>query len=292
MNPATAIFEAERPRLTALCYRMLGERAGAEDAVQDTWLRWSRIDPGAIDNPAAWLRRTATHIAIDALRAARAKREAYPGPWLPEPLFAAGAEAADARFEIAQECELALLWAMERLSAAERAAFILREAFDAGYDEIAATLGKSEAACRQLVSRAHRRLQESGPRFDAPDDQVRELIARFLSAVAADDFEAARQLLAPDAVALSDGGRKASAALRPLVGAQDILTMFASVMRRSGAVTDWRLDVAQVNGAPALVRWLGGRIDFVLTLAPDASGRIAWFYIMRNPDKLPGAAYQ
>jgi RNA polymerase sigma factor (sigma-70 family) len=293
MNLAATIFEAERPRLTALCYRMLGGRAEAEDAVQDTWLRWSRIDPGAIDNPAAWLRRTATNIAIDALRAARAKRDTYPGPWLPEPLFAAEAEATGARFEIAQECELALLWAMERLSAAERAAFILREAFDAGYDEIAATLAKSEAACRQLVSRAHRRLQESGPRFDAPDEQVRELIARFLSAVAADDFETARQLLAPGAVALSDGGRKASAALRPLVGAQDILTVFGAVMRRSGAATDWRLEVVEVNGAPALVRWLDGRIDFVLTLAPDASGRIAWLYIMRNPDKLPRAgAYQ
>ena len=290
MNPATAIFEAERPRLVALCYRMLGERAGAEDAVQDTWLRWSRIDPDAIDNPAAWLRRTATHIAIDALRAARAKRDAYPGPWLPEPLFATEAQAAGARFEIAQECELALLWAMERLSATERAAFILREAFDTGYDEIAAMLGKSEGACRQLVSRAHRRLHESGPRFDTPDAQVRELIARFLSAVAADDFEAAQQLLAPDAVALSDGGRKASAALRPLVGAQDILTVFTTVMRRSAMVTGWRLDVVEVNRRPALVRWLGERIDFVLTLAPDASGRIAWLYVMRNPDKLSGAA--
>ena len=292
MNPATAIFEAERPRLTALCYRMLGERAAAEDAVQDTWLRWSGIDPDAIDNAAAWLRRTATNIAIDALRSARSKREAYPGPWLPEPLFPDALQDVGARFEIAQECELALLWAMERLSASERAAFILREAFDAGYDEIALTLGKSPAACRQLVSRAHRRLQESGPRFDAPDNEVRELIASFLSAVARADFDTATRLLAPDAVAISDGGRKARAALRPLVGAQDILTVFASVMRKSGAEADWRLDVVKVNGAPALVRWLDGRVDLVLTVAPDATGRIAWFYMMRNPDKLPGASYQ
>ncbi|KCZ90718.1 RNA polymerase sigma factor SigJ [Hyphomonas johnsonii] len=293
MNTATAIFEAERPKLTALCYRMLGEQAGAEDAVQDTWLRWSAVEPDAIDNPAAWLRRAATNIAIDALRSARAKREVYPGPWLPEPLFHGQAQDAGARFEIAQECELALLWAMERLSPAERAAFILREAFDAGYDEIAATLGKSQAACRQLVSRAHRRLQESGPRFDAPNTQVRELIARFLAAVANEDFETATRLLAPDAVAISDGGRKARAALRPLIGAEEIITVFASVMRKSGAEVGWRLEMAKVNGAPALVRWLGGRVDMVLTLSPDSAGRIAWFYMMRNPDKLQGApAYQ
>ncbi|HBQ47489.1 MAG TPA: RNA polymerase subunit sigma, partial [Hyphomonas atlantica] len=131
MSAETAIFEAERPGLTALCYRMLGERAGAEDAVQDTWLRWQRTDRTRIENPRAWLRRTAARIAIDALRSARARRETYPGPWLPEPIVESPSLTVEDRFALAQECELALLWAMERLSETERAAFILREAFDA-----------------------------------------------------------------------------------------------------------------------------------------------------------------
>lgn len=290
MTTDTAIFEAERPALTALCYRMLGERASAEDAVQDTWLRWERADRAGIENPGAWLRRTATRIAIDALRSARARRETYPGPWLPEPLVETESLGIEARFELAQECELALLWAMERLSPLERAAFILREAFDAGYDEIAATLGRSEAACRQLVSRAHRHLQESGPRFDAPPAEVADLLQRFMAATSALDHGAALSLLAPDAVACTDGGKKARAALRPLTGPEDITHVLMAVMARSlKDPADWTLEPGRANRRPAIVRRLGGRVDLVLTLAPSADGRIAWLYAMRNPDKLPAA---
>lgn len=289
MTADTALFEAERPALTALCYRMLGERAGAEDAVQDTWLRWERADHAAIENPSAWLRRTATRIAIDALRSARARRETYPGPWLPEPLVESESLGIEARFELAQECELALLWAMERLSPTERAAFILREAFDAGYDEIATITGKSEAACRQLVSRAHRRLQESGPRFDAPPEDVADLLERFMAAASALDHDAALSLFAPDAVAFTDGGKKVRAALRPLIGPQDITHVLMAVMAK--AMQDkaqWSVEPGLANGGPAIVRRLEGKVDLILTLAPSADGRIAWLYAMRNPDKLPG----
>ena len=288
MTADTALFEAERPALTALCYRMLGERAGAEDAVQDTWLRWERADHAAIENPSAWLRRTATRIAIDALRSARARRETYPGPWLPEPLVESESLGIEARFELAQECELALLWAMERLSPTERAAFILREAFDAGYDEIATITGKSEAACRQLVSRAHRRLQESGPRFDAPPEDVADLLQRFMAAASALDHDAALSLFAPDAVAFTDGGKKVRAALRPLIGPQDITHVLMAVMAK--AMQDkaqWSVEPGLANGGPAIVRRLEGKVDLILTLAPSADGRIAWLYAMRNPDKLP-----
>ncbi|MEO1187462.1 MAG: sigma-70 family RNA polymerase sigma factor, partial [Pseudomonadota bacterium] len=225
MTSAVAIFEAERKQLTSLCYRMLGDRAGAEDAVQDTWLRWMNADHSNVSNPTAWLRRAATNIAIDALRSARHRRETYVGPWLPEPLLQSDVGPGD-DFELAQECELALLWAMERLGEEERAAFILREAFDAGYDDIAATLLKSIPACRQLVSRAHKKLQESGPRFDAAPADVQDLIARFFAAATADDFETAKQMFAPNAVAISDGGRKARAARRILVGPDDIIQVF------------------------------------------------------------------
>ncbi|MDX1291637.1 MAG: RNA polymerase sigma factor SigJ [Hyphomonas sp.] len=289
MSPDTAIFEAERPGLTALCYRMLGERASAEDAVQDTWLRWQRTDRSAIENPRAWLRRTATRIAIDALRSARARRETYPGPWLPEPLVESDSLGIEDSFALAQECELALLWAMERLSETERAAFILREAFDAGYDEIAAVTGKSEAACRQLVSRAHKRLQESGPRFDAAPSEVADLLQRFMAAAAAQDHAAVLDLLAPNATAYTDGGRKARAALRPLRGPADIVQVLMAVMMKAAREEgQWSLESALANGAPAMVRRLDGHVDLVLTLVPDTSGRIAWLYAMRNPDKLPG----
>ncbi len=290
MNADTALFEAERPGLTALCYRMLGERASAEDAVQDTWLRWERADHEAIENPRAWLRRTATRIAIDALRSARLRRETYPGPWLPEPLVESDSLSVEDAFSMAQECELALLWAMERLSETERAAFILREAFDAGYDEIAAATGKSEAACRQLVSRAHKRLQESGPRFDASPDEVSSLLQRFMSAAAAQDHETALSLFSPGAIAYSDGGKKARAALRPLEGAAEIVQVLFAVTEKSAKMaetTSWTLELGHANGAPAIMRRVNGRVDFVITLAPGADGRIAWLYIMRNPDKLP-----
>lgn len=279
-------FEAERPQLTSLCYRMLGDRAGAEDAVQETWLRWMGTDHAKVENPAAWLRRAATNIAIDALRSARQRRESYVGPWLPEPLLRSETGPEDA-FVLAQECELALLWAMERLGEEERAAFILREAFDAGYDEISASLGKSEAACRQMVSRAHKRLQESGPKFDAPDQQVQDLIARFFAAANAEDGAAAIKLFASDAVAISDGGRKARAARRVLTGPEEIVHVLMAVWRKSAKDVDWSLESCLTNGMPGVIRRVAGEIDFVMTLAPGAEGEIAWLYVMRNPDKLP-----
>lgn len=288
MTTAIATFEAERQKLTSLCYRMLGDRAGAEDAVQDTWLRWMNADHEEVINPSAWLRRAATNIAIDALRSARHRRETYVGPWLPEPLLQSEL-GPEHDFELAQECELALLWAMERLNEDERAAFILREAFDAGYDEISTTLLKSAAACRQMVSRAHKKLQESGPRFDAEHDQVQDLIARFFAAVSAEDFEAAKRMFAPNAVAISDGGRKARAARRILVGPDDIVHVLAAVWRRSTQQENWTIEPCISNGKPGIIRRVDGAIDFILTLAPTATNEVAWLYVMRNPDKLPFA---
>ena len=289
MNMMTDVFEAERPRLTSLCYRMLGERAAAEDAVQDTWLKWATVNPDNIENPAAWLRRVATNVALDTLRSARSRREQYVGPWLPEPLIQAEAIEVPQPFELAQECELALLWAMERLTPRERAAFILREVFDATYGEIAGTLATTEAACRQLVSRSQKKLQESGPRFNATPEAVADLTARFFEAVMVDDFDAALSLLTPDTVAISDGGAKRRAARRPLVGGPEILQVFKALQDRARLEGHWTLKPAVVNGRMGLLRLKGGVLDSVTALFPDESGQIGWIYVMVNPDKLSDA---
>jgi RNA polymerase sigma-70 factor (ECF subfamily) len=286
MNMQVEIFEAQRSRLISLCYRMLGERDRAEDAVQDTWLRWAAADQGRIEDPAAWLRRVATNIALDTLRAARRQREVYVGPWLPEPLLSVETPEVPHPFELAQECELALVWAMERLSAKERAAFILREAFDASYAEIATTLNAPEAACRQLVSRSQKKLQETGPRFDATAEEIANLSQRFFLAIQMEEYDKALNLLAPDAVALSDGGAKARAARRPLEGPQEILQVLRSLNEKSRHEPGWSMRVAQVNGKPAFLRYRFGQLDSVTAIIPGHDGRIAWIYIMRNPDKL------
>lgn len=286
MNQMTDVFEAERKALVSLCYRMLGETAAAEDVVQETWLRWAAADSGEIRNPAAWLRRVATNIAIDTLRTVRARREQYVGPWLPEPILQTDEAPAPLHFELAQECELALLWAMERLTERERAAFILREAFDASYAEIANSLATTEAACRQLVSRSQKKLQETGPRFDATAEEVADLSERFFKAAMANDFAAAVKLLTPETVAISDGGTHRRAARRPLVGGSEIIQVFQAVHDRTKSEGGWRTQIVVANGKPALARYRLGRLDSLVTLAPDRAGKIGWFYVMVNPEKL------
>ncbi|APX11855.1 sigma-70 family RNA polymerase sigma factor [Tateyamaria omphalii] len=280
----TEQFEAQRPMLTALCYRMLGERALAEDAVQDTWLKWSTADHSTIRTPAAWLRTAATRVAIDSLRRAKARRETYVGPWLPEPLIVDETTAEDS-FALAQDCELALLWIMDTLPASERAAFVLREAFDASYADIADTLGKSEAACRQLVSRAHRRIAQSAPDLTQPPGKRAAQISGFLAAIASNDLDTAKAYLATDAISISDGGAKARAARRPLIGPEDIVLVSHAVTLKHAA------GLAPVpvtaNRHPALLMMEDGRAHTLFTAALDATGKICWMYTMRNPDKMP-----
>lgn len=285
-DAATAVFEAERPKLTALCYRMLGERSAAEDAVQETWLRWRTATPERVAQPAAWLRRTATRIAIDELRSARHRRERYYGPWLPEPILASDDRPPEAHLELAQDCRLALLWAMERLSEAERAAFVLREAFDCSYAELADVLDRSEDACRQLVSRAHRRLQDDDVRRDAEGAEVLALLQALSEAFLAEDLDAVKRLLTPDAVALTDGGVHARASRRPLCGPDDIAVVFGNILRKAAAEEDATLSVGLANGRPCLLRHTDGVLDTVFTVAPSCDGRAAWIYVMRNPEKL------
>ena len=285
-NNATKVFEAERPRLMAICYRMLGERTASEDAVQDTWLRWAATDQGIIRNPQAWLTRVATRIAIDTLRAAQRRRESYVGPWLPEPLVSSADQPLEAAYIQAQECGVALLWAMERLDAHERAAFILREAFDAEYSELAEVLGKSDAACRQMVSRARRRVQNGVPRFEVSKAVVSDLLGRFYAAASVGDIEAAARLLAPDAQAISDGGANARAARRVLIGPDEVTQVVIAVTGKYLAIPGCSTEPCEVNGLPGLVNRVEGRMDSLITLVPDEQGRIARLFTFRAPEKL------
>ena len=285
MSDASHTFEAHRQELTALAYRMLGERDEADDVVQETWLRWARAERDQVRDPGAWLRRTAARISIDILRSARKRREVYVGPWLPEPIVASDANSPEDAYALAQECELALLWAMERLTETERAAFILREVFDADYSELANTLGRTEAACRQIVSRAARRVREEAPRFDAPSEETADLLSRFASAAVARDRDAVMSLLAPNVVAITDGGGQVRAALRPLHGPEEVAQVMMRVVEKYDGFGPFEL--GEANGRPALLMLNGDDRDLVTVVAPDGSGRIAWIYVMRNPEKLP-----
>jgi RNA polymerase sigma-70 factor (ECF subfamily) len=291
---AIDVFHHHRSRLLALAYRLLGTRADAEDVVQDTWLRWRGTDRAIIADPEAWLVTTATRLGIDRLRAARTRREAYPGPWLPEPLRIGSAEpgsdepADDApgpaqALERAEQVSLAFLAVLERLGPVERAAFLLREVFDHDYATIAVVLARSETACRQMVHRARARVAEARPRFAVDPRRHRALLERFIHAARAGDREAIQSLLHADAQLLSDGGGKALAAIRPLRGAERIARLYWALARQRSP--EERLVVGLVNGEPGVLRFQSGRLAG-LTVAASADGRITALYTITNPDKL------
>lgn len=278
----TAVFEAQRPRLKRLAYRMLGSVSEAEDVVQDAWLRWDRAGEAALD-PAAWLAQTTTRLCLDRLKSARARRETYVGPWLPEPLIEE--EPVDP-LERAEDVSVAFLLALERLSPLERAVFLLHDVFDQDYGQVATALGRDEAACRQLASRARNHLKDARPRYAVPRDEAMRLAAAFMAASADHDFAALERLLAKDAVLISDGGGKRKAALRPLVGREDVIALLRGLAWRGPWMTDLKdMRPARINGLPGVV--LMGA-DGVTTMAfePNDEGRIAAIYVMRNPEKL------
>ena len=283
----TALFERERTRLRGLAYRMLGSVADAEDVVQDAWLRWSRIEPETIAEPRAWLVKVTTRLCIDRLRAAKARREAYVGPWLPEPLIEAEDPAASpaAGLERADDLTVAFLLALERLSPLERAVFVLHDVFSTDYAEIGAMLGKSEAACRQLASRARGHIEAARPRYRIEAAQAQRLAAEFLAAIRSDDAARLGEMLAEEAVLVSDGGGKALAALRPILGRDAVARFLIGVARKLADRGAMETRVMRVNGQPGLiVRGVNGLTSFAVE--PDGEGRIAAIYVVRNPEKL------
>lgn len=230
--PDATEFERHRAHLTALAYRMLGSVAEAEDAVQDAFLRWHRTDRTGVAEPRAFLARVVTRLCLDRLKAARHRRETYVGPWLSEPLVEDPALAVPPPEDLARDVSVALMLALERLSPLERAAFLLHDGFDLGFDEIAAALGRSEAACRQLASRARANVQAARSRFAVDAAERTRLAAAFFAASRSGDAVALRDLLATEATLHTDGGGRRRAALNVIAGAGRIARFFAGLARK------------------------------------------------------------
>jgi RNA polymerase sigma-70 factor (ECF subfamily) len=274
---AALSFDPLRPRLTRIAYRMLGSVADAEDVVQDAFLRWLDADPAVIREPEAYLRRIVTRLCLDLLKSARRRRETYIGPWLPEPVVEADEDAVD-------DVTLPLMMALERLSPLERAAFLLHDVFGLGFEEVAETIGREPATCRQLASRARSHVRAARPRFPMPKERGLEIAAAFYSATRSGDMDQLRSLLAADVVFYSDGGGKRPAAKRPLVGVDDVIRFHTGLARLFGRSAPRAMRYGFINGLPGFVTV---EYDGVQTTAFEiADGKIAGVYVVRNPDKL------
>jgi len=280
-DDATA-FEPHRAYLVKIAYRMLGSVAEAEDVVQDAFLRWSGAPRDDVAEPRAYLTRTVTRLCVDRLKSARARRERYVGTWLPEPVVEDAAEPGAA---LAHELSIALLVTLERLSPLERAAFLLHDVFELGFDEVARALERSEAAVRQLAARAREHVREDRPRFRASDEEAARLADAFQAAMTCGDLVGISKLLAADAVFYSDGGGKRRAALNPIYGRDKIVRFLIGVTGKRGGPPDpSTIRRAWINGMPGFI--LHSR-DGLETLAIEvADGAIAALYVVRNPDKL------
>ncbi|MEN8654276.1 RNA polymerase sigma factor SigJ [Streptomyces sp. 21So2-11] len=286
-DTVTDDFEAHRPVLTGVAYRMLGRVADAEDVVQDAWLRWSAQERADVREPRAYLVRVTTRLAIDRLRHAQSRRESYVGPWLPEPIvtdFGPAVPDTAERAVLADSVSLAVLVVLESLSPLERAVFVLREAFGFPFAEIATTLDRSESAVRQLAGRARRHVDERKPRYDVDPAEQRDLAERFLAAASGGDIDA---LLAPDARLIGDSGGKAKAPLRVMESADKVGRFLFAVAKQP--VPDSEFRFVEVNGGPALLILSGGKLDTVVQV-DVVDGLIQCVYVMRNPDKLAALA--
>jgi RNA polymerase sigma-70 factor (ECF subfamily) len=295
MTDALAPFDRNRRLLFSVAYQMLGSVSDAEDVVQDAWLRWSAADRSDVRDERAYLVQITTRLALDRLNSAQSRRESYVGPWLPEPLLTGGSpvgsgppapEPEDAA-ELGEMVSLALLVVLETLSPAERAVFVLREVFGMSTAEVAAALGRSEAAVRQMAHRAREHVHARQPRFDADRRAQRKVTERFFAAVGGGDLDALLAVLAPDVVLISDGGGRTRAALRPITGSDKVARWLVAVAQQGASIPDLRIEVAEVNGWPALVGWTGAEPFGSISLAM-ADGRIEQVLVVVNPDKLAG----
>ncbi|MEW1842496.1 RNA polymerase sigma-70 factor [Nonomuraea angiospora] len=273
-------FEEHRPMLLGLAYRLLGSMWDAEDIVQEAWLRWQGTDRGEIKEPRAFLVTVVSRLALDQLRSARVRREAYTGPWLPEPVTTAQAGPLDTA-ELRDTVSYATLHLMERLSPPERAVFVLREAFELPYDEIAEIVGTSAANARQLHRRASVRLAEGRDRFQPSAEDHTRLLKKFMDAAAGGDFAALTELLHEDVVSYNDGGGKVRAALRPILGRRKVVAFLNGLLSRYDFAAS---RLIEVNGQPALWTRVAGHRQVVLIDVRD--GVITRIYGLLNPDKL------
>lgn len=276
MMNALEVFESHRGLLFGLAYRLTGTRQDAEDAVQETWLRWEKAQ--LADNPRAYLCRITTNICLDQLKSARAKRETYIGEWLPEPLPDMDG------VERSESLAMAFMVALQSLSASERAAFLLKVVFDFEYPEVAAMLGATEAACRQWVARARAAIAQRKPRYTADPAQVQRAVMAFMTACASGDIQAAMTVLAPAARAVNDGGgRVPGVAQRPVLGAENVARLFIGLMKRAPQHLSYAFE--SINGQPALVLRDSGAVSGVICVEAG-EGKIQAIFSALNPDKL------
>jgi RNA polymerase sigma-70 factor (ECF subfamily) len=282
------LFQTHRAALFAVAYRMLGSATDAEDVLQDAWLRFSAAGPEDLRSTKAYLTTIVTRLCLDRLKSARATREEYIGPWLPEPIVT-GERSPERSLAQAESVTLAFMVLLETLSPEERAVFLLREVFDYEYAEIADMLDLSSTNCRQLFHRAKERLAERKPRFTAGADEKRPLVERFVHAFGAGNEDELTSVLAEDVGFWSDGGGKVLAAKRPVFGRQAIVNMLVGFRRTAPAIgvalESVRLEIVNVNDEPAMLMRIDGRLDSVYTMTVE-DGAIAAIRVVRNPDKL------
>ena len=284
MHGSEQTFIRHKPRLFGLAYRMLGSRADVEDVLQDAYLRWLTARPEELRSPEAWLVTVVTRLSIDRLREAKKERETYTGPWLPEPLVGEEPETPEHATELASDVSFAFLVLLERLAPEERAAFLLREVFDVDYPEVAQMLGKSEAACRQILHRAKERVRQERPRFQVNPEAHRQLLERFITASKSGKREELMALFAKDMRFTSDGGGKVPAVLRVLEGAERVVRFYTQISRLAAA-RSLTYRHAEINGQLGLLQFLDGKLVGAVTLVTDGV-RILEIYTVRNPDKL------
>jgi RNA polymerase sigma-70 factor (ECF subfamily) len=283
MDDPTLTFDSHRRRLQGIAYRMLGSVAEAEEVVQDAWLRWHDADKNSFDSAEAWLVTVVTRLSIDRLRAAKIQREHYIGPWMPEPTLTDGPDTPEQLLERADNVSVAFLAVLERLAPEARAAFLLREVFDADYDEVARTLGKSEAACRQLVHRAKLQIQEARPRFTVPRETHERLLRAFADAAARGNLQDLKALMSEDVELIGDGGGKVQTFSKMLRGSQRLAQLYYSLWRRMGAGV--RMELVDINGEPGMLRFLDGELESAQTFEIE-NDLIVRIRAQRNPDKL------
>ena len=275
---AAATFDPLRPKLIRIAYRMLGSVADAEDMVQEAFLRWLDADREAVREPEAYLRRVVTRLCLDHLKSARHRRETYIGPWLPEPVV----ETTDDEID---DVTLPLMMALERLSPLERAAFLLHDVFGVTFEEIAETIGREAAACRQLASRARTHVRAARPRFQIPRERGLEIANAFFAATRSGNMQALQSLLAADVTVYSDGGGKKPAARLPIIGLDRVMEVHAALARIFAEKMSRIVRYGFINGLPGFVT-IEGDDTLQTTALQVEDGRVVAIYVMRNPDKL------
>jgi RNA polymerase sigma-70 factor (ECF subfamily) len=285
VNEHAERFTHLRPLLFTIAYEILGTATESDDVLQESYLRWAEVDLETVMDTKAYLAKLVTRQALNALRAQARRREEYVGPWLPEPLLVDTGDAS-ADLVLAESVSMAMMVVLETLSPDERAVFVLREVFGFGHDEIASAIGKSSASVRQLAHRAREHVHARRKRFDPVDPQrSMELTTQFFATAATGDVDALIAMLAPDVVWTADSDGKASAARRPVMGAERVARLILGLLRAAGDAG--RVEPAFYNGAPALVLYLGDNLEGIISVELT-DGKITHFYAMRNPEKLGG----